>query len=76
MDNAANVINATSSGTIHLLSHPFILASWLLTVFNIALRESPLVRLFKISSETFVVTRSREHKAPSGAPLSDVERRN
>ena len=39
MDNAANVINATSSGTIHLLSHPFILASWLLTVFNIVLRQ-------------------------------------
>ena len=39
MDNATNVINATSSGTIHLLSHALILASWLLTVFNNAPRE-------------------------------------
>ena len=39
MDNANNVINATSSGTIHLLSHSLILAFWLLTVFNIAPRE-------------------------------------
>jgi hypothetical protein len=39
MDNATNVINATSSGTIHLLSHSLILAFWLLTVFNIAPRE-------------------------------------
>ena len=39
MDNATNVINATSSGTIHLLSHPLILASRLLTVFNISPSE-------------------------------------
>jgi hypothetical protein len=64
MDNAASVSNAISSGRIHLLSHSLILASWLPTVFSIALRESPPVRLFNISLETSVVTRSREHETP------------
>jgi hypothetical protein len=64
MDNAARVSNAISSGRIHLLSHSLILASWLSTVFNLAPRESRPVRLFNISSETSVVTRSREHETP------------
>ena len=64
MDNAASVSNAISSGRIHLLSHSLIFASWLPTVFDLAPRKSRPVRLFNISSEKSVVTRSREHKTP------------
>jgi hypothetical protein len=56
---AANVMNTTSSGTIHLLSHLHILALWLLVVIRIASRELALVRLFK-----YLIGNIRNHKVP------------